>query len=176
LDIFKICTLSFVTSSSTPINQSINQSITTVQPTPPSAYNMSRHSGSSRHRSHQSRAGDGNPEDLVEQVKSIVTLLYEVVTSRPHEWESYLASARSAMAALDHLRFFRDPQRFAEQVWILHGIQDFAFHDADAGSIQDIAEWCQTAWLRVLRNFPENVETLTGKHRLLICNSGGGLI
>lgn len=122
----------------------------------------SRHSGSSRHRSHQARAVDGNPEDLVEQVKSIVTLLNEVVSSRPHEWETYLPSARSAVTALDHLRFFRDPQRFAEQVWILHGLQDFAFHDADAGAIQDIAEWCQTAWLRVLRNFPENVETLTG--------------
>jgi hypothetical protein len=129
---------------------------------------MSRHSGSSRHRSHQSRAVDGDPEDLVEQVKSIVTLLYEVVTSRPHEWESYLESARSDMTALDHLRFFRDPQRFAEQVWILHGLQDYAFHDADTGSIQDIAEWCQTAWLRVLRNYPENVETLTGKFRLLL--------
>ncbi len=66
------------------------------------------------------------------------------------------------MTALDHIRFFRDPQRFAEQVWMLHGLQDYAFHDADSGCIRDIAEWCQTAWLRILRNYPENVETLTG--------------
>jgi hypothetical protein len=106
---------------------------------------MSRHSGSSRHRSHHSKNTEENTEDLVEQVKSIVTLLYEVVSTRPHEWETYLPSARSAITALDHLRFFRDHERFAEQVWILHGLQDFAFHDADSGSIQDIAEWCQTA-------------------------------
>ena len=124
---------------------------------------MSRHAGSSRHRSHASRTADPNPEDLVEQVKSIITLLYEVVSSRPQECETYVPSARSAMTALDHLRFFRDPARFAEQVWIIQGLQDFAYHDADNGCIQDVAEYCQASWLRVLRNFPENVETLAGK-------------
>jgi len=132
---------------------------------------MSRSTGSSRHRS---RAVDGDPQGLVEQVKTIVTLLYDVVSSRPQEWESYLESARSAITALDHLRFFRDPQRLAEQLWILHGLQDFAFHDADSGSIQDIAEWCQTAWLRILRNFPENVEVLTGKPRASPPPTSGG--
>ena len=124
----------------------------------------SRHSGSSRHRSHQSKgssSGTGS-EDLVEQVKSIVNLLYEVTSSRPHEWEAYLPSARSAMTALDHLRFFRDPARFVEQVWIIQGLQDYACHDADSGCIRDIAEFCQASWLRVLRNYPENVETLSG--------------
>jgi len=128
----------------------------------------SRHSGSSRHRSHQSRSSEGNSEDLVEQVKSIVTLLYEVVSNRPDEWETYLPSARSAMTALDHLRFFRDPARFAEQVWIIQGLQDFAYHDADTGCIRDLAEYCQSSWLKVLRNYPENVETLTGKHQISI--------
>jgi hypothetical protein len=129
---------------------------------------MSRHTGSSRHRSHASRTADPNPEDLVEQVKSIVTLLYEVVSSHAHEWESYVPSARSAMTALDHLRFFRDPARFAEQVWILQGLQDFAYHDADSGCIRDVAEYCQASWLRILRNYPENVEALTGKLKISI--------
>jgi hypothetical protein len=99
---------------------------------------------------------------LVEQVKSIVTLLYEVVSSRPHEWETYLPSARSAMTALDRIHFFRDPQRYAEQAWMLHGIQGYAYHDPDSGCIRDIAEWCQASWLRILRNFPDDVQTLTG--------------
>lgn len=103
-----------------------------------------------------------NHEDLIEQAKSIVTILYDVVSSHPHEWETYLPSARSAMTALDHVHFFRDPERFAEQVWILHGFQEFAFHDADAGSIRDIAEWCQNSWLRILRSYPENEDTLAG--------------
>lgn len=127
---------------------------------------MSRQSGSSRHRSHgtSSRTTDSNSEDLVEQVKGIVEQLNDVTSRRPHEWGTYLASARSAITALDHLRFFRE-QRFAEQVWMLHGLQDYSFHDPDSGVIRDIAEWAQTSWLRVLRNYPENEEVLTGMHK-----------
>ncbi|TGO34175.1 hypothetical protein BHYA_0209g00130 [Botrytis hyacinthi] len=120
---------------------------------------MSRNSKSSRH---QSRSTEGNPEDMVEQVKSIITLLNEVVSSRPHECETYIPSARSAVTALEHIRFFRDPARFAEQVWIIQGLQGFAFYDADNGSVADIADFCQNAWLRVLRNYPDNVDVLTG--------------
>ncbi|KAF8856949.1 hypothetical protein BDZ45DRAFT_691292 [Acephala macrosclerotiorum] len=123
---------------------------------------MSRHSGSSRHRSHQPRSSEINPEDTIEQVKAVVNQLNGVMSSAPHEWEAYLPSARSAMSALDHVRFFRDSQRYTEQVWILHGLQDFAFHDPDAGAIRDVAEWCQAAWLRILRNYPDDIETLTG--------------
>lgn len=105
---------------------------------------------------------------MIEQVKAVVNQLNDVVASTPHEWEIYLPSARSAMSALDHVRFFRDPQRFTEQIWILHGLQDFAFHDPDAGAISDVAEWCQTAWLRILRNYPEDVDTLTGMFNFFV--------
>lgn len=125
---------------------------------------MSRQSGSSKHRSHHSsKHADTSNEDLVEQVKSITTLLYEVASYRPHEWETYIPSARSAMAALDRIHFFRDPQRFAEQVWIIQGLQNYAFHDADSGCIRDVTEFCQASWLRILRNFPDNEQVLLGK-------------
>ncbi|KAF7914524.1 uncharacterized protein EAF01_000930 [Botrytis porri] len=120
---------------------------------------MSRNSKSSRH---QSRSTEGNPEYMVEQVKSIITLLNEVVSSRPHECETYIPSARSAVTALEHIRFFRDPARFAEQVWIIQGLQSFAFYDADNGSVMGIADFCQNSWLRVLRNYPDDVDVLTG--------------
>ncbi|CAD6452945.1 04eb4763-fb1e-47c9-a447-4decbfaf29b3 [Sclerotinia trifoliorum] len=123
---------------------------------------MSPNSKTSRH---QSRSTEGNPEDMIEQIKSIITLLDEVVSLRPHECETYIPSARSAVTALEHIRFFRDPARFAEQVWIIRGLQSFAFYDADNGSVIDIADFCQNAWLRVLRNYPENVDVLTGLGR-----------
>ncbi|PQE31356.1 proliferating cell nuclear antigen (pcna) protein [Rutstroemia sp. NJR-2017a WRK4] len=119
---------------------------------------MSRNSRSSRHQS----KSDGASEDMVEQVKSIITLLDQVVSSRPNDCVTYIPSARSAVTALEQLRFFRDPQRFAEQVWILQGLQDFAFYDADNGCVQDVADFCQNSWLRVLRNYPENVDVLKG--------------
>jgi hypothetical protein len=122
----------------------------------------SRQSGFQRNHRHSSRSTDSDPEELIEQVKQIVATLDEVVTSRPYQWETYLASARSAVTALERVRFFRDPARFTEQVWIIQGLQDYAYHDADTGCIQDIAQFCQASWLRVLRNYPENSEVLAG--------------
>lgn len=122
---------------------------------------MSRHT-SSRHRSQLSRTSESSSEDTIDQAKAVVNQLNTVMSSAPHQWEMYVPSARSAMSAFDHIRFFRDAQRYNEQVWILHGLQDFAFHDPDAGAIRDVAEWCQAAWLRILRNYPDDVETLTG--------------
>jgi hypothetical protein len=123
---------------------------------------MSRHSTSSRHRSQLSRGSDASSENTIDQAKAVVNQLNTVMNQAPHQWEIYLPSARSAMTALDRIRFFRDAQRYTEQVWILHGLQDFAFHDPDEGAIRDVAEWCQAAWLRILRNYPDDVETLTG--------------
>jgi hypothetical protein len=122
----------------------------------------SRQSGSQRHRRRSSRSTDSDPDELIEQVKHIVTSLDEVVSNRPSQWETYLASARSAVVGLERLRFFRDPTRFDEQVWIIQGLQDYAYHDADTGYVQDIAEFCQASWLKVLRNYPENSEVLAG--------------
>ena len=110
---------------------------------------------------------DRNAEDALEQCKSVVNYLNEFNSSQSHEWEPYLVSARSAMVALDKIRFFREAHRFAEQVWLLNGFQNFAFNDPDRGVVQDIADWSQVGWLSVLRNYPDNVEALTGKFCLL---------
>lgn len=111
---------------------------------------------------------DGAAEDALEQCKSHVNLLNEIRSSQTYEWESYLVTARSVMDALDRIRFLRETHRFAEQVWLLNSLQDFAFHDPNGGIVQDIADWCQAGWLRVLRNYPDNVETLTGRFAFLL--------
>lgn len=126
---------------------------------------MSRNQSSSKNS--RSRQQGQDAEGYIEQAKEIVTLLNDITSSRPHEWETYLPSAHSAMDCLDRLHFFRDANRFQEQVWLIHGLQDFAFHDPDSGSIHDIAEWCQAAWLRVLRNYPDNLDCLMGKLLIL---------
>ncbi|RDL34515.1 uncharacterized protein BP5553_07643 [Venustampulla echinocandica] len=132
---------------------------------------MSRQSGGSRQHGSQSRNIDGHHEGVIAQVKSIVTQLDGVLSSSPHEWATYVPSARSAMGAIDRIHFFRDRQRFAEQIWVLQGLQDFAYHDPDSGCIRDIAEWCQIAWLRILQDHPENLEALTGGLKLLTGDS-----
>ncbi|OBT54589.1 hypothetical protein VE04_04033 [Pseudogymnoascus sp. 24MN13] len=59
-------------------------------------------------------------------------------------------------------RFLKDTGRLQEQVWLIQVLQDYSFHDADEGCIQDISQWCQSSWLRVLRDHPNNVTILKG--------------
>ncbi|RDW85008.1 hypothetical protein BP6252_02598 [Coleophoma cylindrospora] len=127
---------------------------------------MSRSSHSGRHRSSLSRNTDTSNEDLVEQVKTIITTLDNVVSNYADRIESYIPSAQSAMAVLDRIRFFREPNRLPEQIWIIQGLQDFAYHDADSGCIRDVAEWSQSAWLKVLRIHPENSQILMGMYMI----------
>ncbi|KAE9369796.1 hypothetical protein N431DRAFT_443421 [Stipitochalara longipes BDJ] len=123
---------------------------------------------SARQRSVVSRSTDPKSEDLIKQIKEIVTQLYEVVSTSPLEWESYVPSARSAITALEHIHFFRDPARLSEQIWIIQGLQAYAYLDSDNRRMQDVAEHCESAWLQVLRNDPENVEILTELGRNLL--------
>ncbi|KAH8800362.1 hypothetical protein F5884DRAFT_825037 [Xylogone sp. PMI_703] len=101
-------------------------------------------------------------EAEAEQINFVVTLLYEVASRPSQEWKVHLRLAHATISALDRLRFFRHPGCFDEQIWIVQGFQDYAFHEADSGAIQDIAQWCQRAWLSVLSNHPRNIECLTG--------------
>ncbi|RQM06913.1 hypothetical protein DH86_00000063 [Scytalidium sp. 3C] len=117
----------------------------------------------SRRRTRQQTNSERHTEAEIDQIRDTVNSLYEVASDRPQDWEEYLQPARSTMATLDRLRYFRDPQRFDEQIWVIQGFQDYAFHDTESGAIQDIVDWCQGAWLSVLRNHPENVQSLSAQ-------------
>jgi hypothetical protein len=85
-----------------------------------------------------------------------------VLNEHRGEWEIYLPVARSAIKSLEEVEYFSLPGRLAEQRWMVQVLQNYAYHDSDDGSIQDIADWCQASWLRILRDHPEDVESLTG--------------
>ncbi|KAI9745216.1 MAG: hypothetical protein M1818_001494 [Claussenomyces sp. TS43310] len=110
-------------------------------------------------------------EARVEATKRLVSDINDMLLDSPEQWHSYRSVSRSVMNTLDQIRFFRIAQRLPEQIWFLRTLQDFAFHDADNGYLGDVAEWCQSKWLRVLRDHPENSEVLSGKSVLgiLIC-------
>lgn len=123
-------------------------------------------SSSSKHRSSKHKEKDTvlseKSEANLAKVKNNLVLLDKMLSERPQEWEQWLSTARSAMRAIDAMRFFKDNGRFQEQVWLIQVLQDYSFHDADEGCIQDIAQWCQSSWLRVLRDHPDNVTVLKG--------------
>lgn len=124
-----------------------------------SRHHSSRSSGSR----HSRREANGENENLIEQCKTIVTQIDEMLATDPRNFDAHVPGARSVMTALDRIHFFRDASRVAEQNWLVIGLQDLAYHDADNGSIGDIAAWCQASFLKILRNSPTNVDTLSGE-------------
>jgi hypothetical protein len=101
-------------------------------------------------------------DSVIESVKGALTSIGRMLTERRDDWESYLPAARSTISSLNEIDYFSLPGRLAEQRWIVQVLQDYAYHDSDDGSIQDIANWCQASWLRILRDHPDDVECLTG--------------
>jgi hypothetical protein len=99
---------------------------------------------------------------VTESVKEVLTSIENMLTEHRHEWKNYLPAARSTITSLDEVEYFSLPDRLTDQRRIVQVLQGYAYHDSDDGSIQDIADWCQASWLRILRDHPDDVETLTG--------------
>lgn len=129
--------------------------------------------GSSKHRSSKHKEEGTAMSDKSElnlgNVKNNLTLLDKMLSERPQEWEAWLSTARSAMRAIDAMRIFRESGRLQEQTWLIQILQDYSFHDADEGCIRDISQWCQTSWLRILRDHPDNVSILKGTISMQDC-------
>jgi hypothetical protein len=115
---------------------------------------------SSKHKDSKMEAAAN--EAVLQRIKDSLQQIDDMLVDEPHNWQAWLPTARSSMTALDGMHFFRNTARFQEQAWIIQRLQDYAFHDADSGSIRDVADWCQRSWLRVLRDHPEDVTILTG--------------
>jgi hypothetical protein len=124
---------------------------------------MSRHAPSSKHRTQKQKGTEQDTEAIVASAKRVLTQIDTMLAEDADDWEAYLPGARSAVSSLDRINFIRVPNRLPEQKWIVQVLQDYAYHDSDEGAIQDIAEWCQAAWLRILRDHPGDVTALTGK-------------
>lgn len=101
-------------------------------------------------------------DSVIESIRGVLTRIEIMLTEQRDEWENYLPAARSTTTCLDEFEYFGLPDRLAEQRWFVEVLQDYAFHDSDDGSIQDIADWCQASWLRILCDHPDDVESLTG--------------
>jgi hypothetical protein len=120
---------------------------------------MSRHS---QYLASKLRRMEDAADSLIESLRSILTGIENMLTENRDDWENYLPAARSTIASIDQVEYFSLPHRLAEQRRIVQVLQDYAYHDSDDGSIQDIANWCQASWLRILRDHPDDAETLTG--------------
>jgi hypothetical protein len=101
-------------------------------------------------------------DSIIDSVRSVHKDIEYMLNENRDQWESYLSAARSTITSIDEVDFFSLTDRLAEQRWIVQVLQDYAYHDSDYGSIQDIADWCQASWLRILQDHPDDVNTLAG--------------
>ena len=103
-----------------------------------------------------------NTERRIAVCKSGVARIYNMLQYSSTEWESYLSLAQSITASLDRTPFMESQDRAEDQVWMIEGLQRLAYHDADSGGVQSLADWCQRQWLRILEHDPSRSKVLEG--------------
>ncbi|KAI9885197.1 MAG: hypothetical protein M1823_003000 [Watsoniomyces obsoletus] len=106
--------------------------------------------------------GSGNEEQRIAICRAGITRIYQMLQDAPAEWESHLNFARSIATSLERVDFFSRTGRATEQTWTVAGIQKLAYHDADSGGVQDLADWCEKIWLRLLERDSRWVDALQG--------------
>jgi hypothetical protein len=105
-----------------------------------------------------------DPTPVIQDIRTFLAQVNDEVAQDENRWRAYREPARHATATLDRLRYLELPDRLEEQRGIVQLFQSYAYHNPDEGAIQDIAEWCRASWLSVLRDHPDDVETLLGMH------------
>ncbi len=105
---------------------------------------------------------EGTADYIIDSVKTVLKAIENMLNENRDQWENYLPAARSTISSIDEVDFFGLRRDLVEQRWIVQVLQDYAYHDSDYGSVQDIADWCQVSWLRILQDHPDDVDTLTG--------------
>lgn len=96
------------------------------------------------------------------EVESIISTL-RAQHGRGSTRDELLGSARRIIAFVDSAPISQEPRIERKQLELIDALQNLAYHDADSGSVKDVAEWCMQKWLGVLETDPENWRALKGK-------------
>ena len=102
-------------------------------------------------------------ERLLDEIRS----LGDRIAQNRNDWPRITSFARSLLRQLNLDVVMQSQRRIPDQALAIATLQRIAYHDADAGGVQDIAEWCLSQWLRILQHDSQNVDALRGS----ICTS-----
>ncbi len=103
-----------------------------------------------------------NEEQRVTVCKTGMTQIYNMLRTSPNNWRNFVSLARSIITHLDATTFMQQPTRTTEQAWMVAGLQQLAYMNADNGAISDIASWCSRQWLAIFQRDSQNVAALRG--------------
>ena len=108
---------------------------------------------------------DAAEDQRITSAKAELRRIQSAVESRGNDWDSHVNAARGIIATVDSTSLMQRGDHSADQTLIIAGLQHLAYHDADSGGVQDIADWCVTRWLSMVQRDPENVDALRGMLR-----------
>jgi hypothetical protein len=104
-------------------------------------------------------------EQRINSAKAELRRVQHAVETGSTNWGAHIGTARAIVASVNSTSLMQRADRPTDQAFIIAGLQNLAFHDADSGGVQDIADWCVTQWLRMIQRDPENVNALNGMPR-----------
>ncbi|KAI5799162.1 hypothetical protein DFH27DRAFT_86242 [Peziza echinospora] len=77
-------------------------------------------------------------------------------------WRAGISAVRTCIGYVDTSGIMHDNNRLEERLWILKMVQQFAYHDQDAGGIREFSNWCELQYNNILCYYPSHVQALQG--------------
>ena len=78
-------------------------------------------------------------------------------------WRAGISAVRTCIGYVDTSGIMHDNNRLEERLWILKMVQQFAYHDQDAGGIREFSNWCELQYNNILCYYPGHVQALQGR-------------
>ena len=97
-----------------------------------------------------------------ESISSLRTLRSETPSTQA-EIDTRIEAARNIITSLNATPFMTWTDRYDDQIFVIAELQNLAYHEADGGGSQDIAQWCIRQYLQIINQSREDpVEALSG--------------
>jgi hypothetical protein len=116
-------------------------------------------------------------EQLITSAKAGLTTVRNTLSHSPSQWKKHTDTVRTCVNNIETSNIMLGSNRLEERLWFITEIQEFAYFDADSGSIADLAAWCEREWNRVLSTDSTNIDALRGMivfvlyHQILLQNA-----
>lgn len=106
---------------------------------------------------------DPAEEQRVSGIIGSLRTLRSQAASTQAEIDARLESARSIITSLNATPFMTWTERYDDQIFVIAELQNLAYHEADGGGVQDIAQWCIRQYLQIINQSRDDpVEALSG--------------
>lgn len=101
-------------------------------------------------------------EQLINSAKAGLITIRNTLSHCPSQWKKHTDTVRTCVNNIETSNIMLGSNRLEERLWLITEIQEFAYFDADSGSIADLAAWCEREWNRVLGTDGTNIDALRG--------------